>query len=223
MRFAGRTFPAIGAVIAALAVLAACSGSEEGDTKDRNDAPIGWSTCNALFGEDRIDALQDEMGKGTLAVLNQTFPVDTFVSGSASVVQSWEPGDTGHVAYTASHPCDLGLDGTGKRFNSYVRWSVDTPKGIENGVASKNGWQSAGGDVYVVREDSGLRLTALFPCKIKGSHQEQQAELPLEVETEVRNVPGFDAELLSEMTAQLARNLAKKLPCTNDPEIPSAL
>jgi hypothetical protein len=219
VRFAERTFRTIGAVIAALAVLSACSGSEEGGAKDRNDAPIGWSTCNALFGADRIDALQDEMGKGTLSVLNQTFPVDKLVSGSASVVQSWEPGEVGHVAYTASHPCALGLDGTGKRFESYVRWSRFSLKD----VTSREGWESASDGLHVLRENSGLHLTALFPCKIKGSHQDQEAGLPLEVETEVRNLPDFDTKLLSEMTAQFARKLAKKLPCTNAPDIPSAL
>ncbi|MFF0592832.1 hypothetical protein [Streptomyces antibioticus] len=52
---------------------------------------------------------------------------------------------------------------------------------------------------------------------------DQEAGLPLEIETEVRNVPGFDTDLLSQVTAGLARNLAKRLPCTNSPEIPSVL
>lgn len=219
MRFAGRTFPTVGAVVAALAVLSACSGSGEEDAKDRNDAPVGWSTCNALFGADRIDALHDEMGEGTLAVLNQTFPVAEVTSLSARVAQSWEPGEAEHVAYTADHPCDLGLDGTGKRFESYVSWSRFSLKDMQ----SREGWEPAGDGLYVLREDSGLHLTAVFPCKIEGSHKDQEVGLPLEVETEVRNLPDFDTKLLSEMTAQLARSLAKRLPCTNDPEIPSVL
>ncbi|WP_425245273.1 hypothetical protein [Streptomyces sp. NEAU-NA10] len=221
MKFS-RTFSPLGTVVAAVVVLSACSGSGEGASKDRNDAPIGWSTCNALFGADRIDVLQDEMGEGTLETLNSSRPVDELMSERASVAKSWKPGSERHYSNSA-HPCDVGVEGTSARFNSYVRWSVDTPKGIKDGVASVPGWKAAGGDVYVVHEDSGLHLTALFPCKIKGSHPDQEAELPLEVETEVNNLPDFDTKLLSEMTAQLARNLAKKLPCTNNPEIPSAL
>ncbi|MFJ4624346.1 hypothetical protein [Streptomyces sp. NPDC088812] len=208
-------------VVAAVVVLSACSGSGEGKSKDRGDAPQGWSVCNELFGSSRIDALQAELGDGTLEPLNST-PVSELMSGRAGVAKSWKPGSEVHYANTA-HPCDLGIDGTSARFNSYVRWSVDTPEDIENGVASRDGWQSTGGDVHVVREDAGLHLTAVFPCKIKGSHQDQEAELPLEVETEVRNVPGFDADLLSEMTARLASVLAKGLPCANSPRIPEAL
>lgn len=222
MRFTRTTFPTVGAVIIAMAVLSACSGSGEGDSKDRNADPVGWKTCNALFGSDRIDALQDEMGKGTLETLNSSRTLDELTSGRASVARSWEPGSEAHYSKTA-HPCDLGIDGTGARFNSYVRWSVDTPKSIKDGGASMNGWQSAGGDVYVVREEAGLHLTALFPCKVKGSHKDQEAGLPLEVETEVRNVPDFDTTLLSEMTSQLARKLVEGLPCTNKPNIPKGL
>ncbi|WP_329413147.1 hypothetical protein OG802_22755 [Streptomyces sp. NBC_00704] len=61
-----KKLPPVCVVAAVLAVLSACSGSRDGDgSKARNDAPVGWSACNALFGADRIDALQDEMGEGT--------------------------------------------------------------------------------------------------------------------------------------------------------------
>ncbi len=221
MRCTGRTLSGFGAVVVALAVLSACSGSgsEDEDGKDRSDAPIGWSTCNALFGAARIDALQGEMGEGTLAVLNQTFPVDELTSGWTSEVKSWEPGKIGHAAYSRSTPCDLGIDGTGKRFQSHVSWSRYSFEDIK----SQEGWKPEGSALYVLREDAGLHLTAVFRCKIEGSRQEQELGLPLKVETRVTNIPDFDTKLLGELTAGLARNLAKRLPCTNGPEIPSAL
>jgi hypothetical protein len=220
VRFSGRAFPALGVVVAATAVLSACSG-DEGDGRDRSDAPKAWSVCNELFGSSRIDALQAEMGDGTLGPLNSTVTVDELMSDRASVARSWEPGSEAHYSNT-SHPCDLGVDGTGKRFNSYVSWSVDSPQDIKSGDDSGGEWQSLGNDIYVKREDADLHLTAVIPCKIKGSHTDQEAELPLEVETEVKNVPDFDTKLLSEMTAQLASKLVDGLPCTNDPEVPGA-
>jgi hypothetical protein len=216
VRFARRTFQAVGAVAATGAMLSACSGSGAGDGKDRNDAPVGWSTCNALFGSDNIDALQDEMGEGTLQTLNSSSPVDELMSSLTRLARSWEPSKTAHIV---NHPCDLGVEGTGERFNSYVSWSLLRPKTIE----SEDGWESAGNGLYVLREENGLHLTAVFPCKIEGSRKDQESELPLEVETEVRNVPGFDTKLLSRMTAQLARKVADRLPCTNDPDIPHEL
>ncbi|MFG3230655.1 hypothetical protein ACGFZG_02860 [Streptomyces antibioticus] len=206
-------------MVVSLAVLSACSGSEDEDGKDRSGAPIGWSTCDALFGAARIDALQDEMGQGTLAVLNQTFPVGELTSGWVSDVKSWEPGQIGHVAYSRSTPCDLGIDGTGKRFQAHVSWSRYSFEDIK----SQQGWKPEGSALYVLREDAGLHLTAVVRCKIEGSRQEQEPGLPLKVETRVSGIPDFDTELLGELTAGLARNLAKRLPCTNGPEIPSAL
>ncbi|MEV5488016.1 hypothetical protein AB0L47_08405 [Streptomyces bobili] len=216
MSFPGRTFPALATVIAVVALLSACSGSGGDGGRDRSDAPIGWKTCNALFGADSIDALQDQMGEGTLEVLNYTQSLDELTSGWADLARSWEPGKNAHFA---TLPCDLGIDGTGKRFGLYVSWSLFSLQYTE----SKDGWKSAGKDLYVRTEENGLHLTAVFPCKIKGSRDEQEAELPLEIETRVRNVPGFDTEVLSEMTAQLARNLADELPCANDPVIPNQL
>ncbi|MCG0065330.1 hypothetical protein L0F81_18865 [Streptomyces tricolor] len=222
VRFGRSVYQALGLVVAAGVALSACAGGEdEGESRDRNDAPQGWSVCNELFGAGRIDRLQDEMGGGTLAVLNAGTPVGELMSGRASVARSWKPGSEAHYANT-SRPCDLGIDGTSKRFHAYVSWSVDSPEDIRAGDAGE-GWQSLGKDVYVRREDGGLHLTAAIPCKIEGSHKAQEAELPLEVETEVRNVPEFDTELLSEMTAQLARKLAHGLPCRNDPAVPSEL
>ncbi|CAL9547508.1 hypothetical protein [Streptomyces lavenduligriseus] len=177
--------------------------------------------CDELFGADRIDRLQDEMGSGTLTVLNAVTPVDELMAGRASVARSWEPGSEAHYANT-SHPCDLGIAGTSKRFSSYVSWSVDSPKDIEAGDAGK-GWQSVGHGIHVRREDGGLRVTVVIPCKVEGSHKDQEAELPLEVETEVRNVPGFDTKLLGQMTAQFARELADGLPCVNGPTVPAEL
>jgi hypothetical protein len=220
VRFKGRAFLALGVTVAASAVLSACSGGE-GDKQDRSDAPKGWSVCHELFGSSRIDALQNEMGSGTLTVLNELTPVNELLSDRTNVAKSWEPGSEVHYSNT-SHPCDLGIDGSGKRFNSYVSWSVNSLEDIKSGEAGE-GWQSLGSDIYVNREDGGLHLTAVIPCKITGSHEDQEAELPLEVETEVRNVPDFDAKLLSEMTAQLSRRLADGLPCTNNPDVPSAL
>jgi hypothetical protein len=220
VRFQRRSFPVLAVIFASVTALSACSGSD-GVSQDRNDSPKGWDVCNELFGSSRVDALQDEMGSGTLVVLNQLTPVNELLSDRASIAKSWEPGSEVHYSNT-SHPCDLGIDGSNKRFNSYVSWSVDSLKNITSGEAGE-GWQSLGKDIYVKREDGNLHLTTVIPCKIKGSHQEQETELPLEVETEVRNVPEFDTKLLGEMTAQLASKLAKSLPCTNAPDIPSAL
>ncbi|MFF8484241.1 hypothetical protein ACGFZG_02825 [Streptomyces antibioticus] len=216
------TLERFGVAVATVVVLSACSDSAKEDGRDRSDAPIGWSTCNRLFGADRIDKLQDEMGKGTLETLNSDYPLEELLSRRVSIARAWEPGSEVHYSNTA-HPCDLGIDGTSARFNSFVRWSVDTPKNIDDGVASMDDWKPVGGDVYVLRRDSRLRLLALLPCKVEGTHVDQEAGLPLEIETEVRNVPGFDTDLLSQMTAGLARSLAKRLPCTNSPEIPSVL
>ncbi|MFH8285845.1 hypothetical protein [Streptomyces antibioticus] len=219
---AGNTLGRFGVAVAAVVVLSACSDSAKEDGRDRSDALIGWSTCNTLFGADRIDKLKDEMGKGTLDTLNSDYPLEELLSKRLSIARAWEPGSEVHYANTA-HPCDLGIDGTSARFNSFVRWSVDTPKNIDDGVASLDSWKPVGGGVYVSRKDSGLRLLALFPCKVEGTHADQEAGLPLEIETEVRNVPDFDTDLLSQMTAGLARSLAERLPCTNGPKIPSVL
>lgn len=162
------------------------------------------------------------MGSGTLTVLNELTPVDELLSNRASIAKSWEPGSEAHYS-NASQPCDLGIDGTGKRFNSYVSWSVDSPKDIKSGMDSGGDWISLRNGIHVKREDGGLHLTAVVPCRIKGSQRSQEAELPLEVETEVKNVPDFDSKLLREMTAELARKLADGLPCTNNPDIPSAI
>lgn len=197
-------------------MLSACSGDEEA-SRDRSDAPKGWSVCNDLFGSSRIDALQDELGSGTLTVLNELTPLDELMSNRASIAKSWEPGSEVHYSNT-SQPCDLGIDGTGKRFNSYVSWSVDSARDISSGDDSGGDWHSLGN---VKREDGGLHLTAVIPCKVKGSQEAQESELPLEVETEVKNVPDFDTKLLSEMTAKLAGKLADGLPCANNPAIPS--
>ncbi|MFI9170744.1 hypothetical protein [Streptomyces lincolnensis] len=218
MRFQVRALPALCVVAAATITLSACSGGE-GKSQDRSDSPKGWDVCNELFGSSRVNALQDEMGSGTLAVLNQLTPVNELLSDRASVAKSWKPGSEVHYSNT-SHPCDLGIDGSNKRFNSYVSWSVDSSQSIDSGDAGE-GWQSLGKGIYVKREDNNLHLTAVIPCKIKGSHKEQEPELPLKVETEVRNVPDFDTKLLSEMTAQLANKLAEGLPCTNAPDVPS--
>ncbi|MFH9861715.1 hypothetical protein [Streptomyces sp. NPDC017202] len=204
-------------MVATMALLSACSGSGEGDSRqDRNDAPIGWKTCNALFGAKKIDALQEEMGEGTLQTLNQAFPMNELTSGWAHSARSWKPGENAHFA---TQPCDLGIDETGKRFYSYVSWSLSSVEHLK----SEEGWESAGKDLYVRREENGLHLTAVFPCKIKGSHKDQEAELPIEIETRVRNVAEFDTGLLSQMTAQLAHNVAAELSCTNDPDIPGDL
>lgn len=219
MRIGSKALLVPGIAVAVAAVLSGCSGGD-GGSRDRSDAPKGWSVCNELFGSSRIDTLQDEVGDGTLTVLNGYDTADKLMSERASVARSWEPGSEVHYSNT-SHPCDLGIDGTAKKFSSYVRWSVDTPKDIKAGDAG-DGWQSVGEDIYVRREDGGLHLTAVIPCKIKGAHEEQEAELPLEVETEVRNVPDFDSKLLGDMTAQLARKLADGLPCMNKPTVPSS-
>ncbi|MDX3803681.1 hypothetical protein [Streptomyces sp. AK04-3B] len=217
-----KMLPSLCALAAVLAMLSACSGSKGGDgSKDRNDAPIGWSTCNALFGADRIDALQDAMGEGTLETLNSSIPVDELMSGRADLTRRWEPGKELSLR-TRDHPCELGVDNTNRRFNSYVTWALETPEKIKAGK-SGSGWDPVGSDVYVKREDAGLHFAAVFPCKIKDSHESQEADLPFEVETEVKNVPDFDTELLGEMTAQFVRALAEGLPCTNDLHVPAAL
>lgn len=219
MRIGSRVLLVPGIAVCVAAVLSGCSG-DDGGGRDRSDAPKGWSVCNELFGSSRIDTLQEEMGSGILTVLNGYNPADEVMPERARVARSWEPGSEAHYSNT-SHPCDLGIDGTGKRFNSYVRWSVDAPKDIRAGGAG-DGWQSVGGDIYVRRDDGGLHLTAVIPCKIKGAHEEQKAELPLEVETEVRNVPDFDSRLLSDMTAQFAQKLTDGIPCMNKPTVPSS-
>ncbi|MDX3307971.1 hypothetical protein ACWGH3_03760 [Streptomyces sp. NPDC054884] len=220
MKSVRKMLPSVCMVAAVLVLLSACSGSEDGDGKDRNDAPIGWSTCNALFGADRIDALQDAMGEGTLETLNSPVPVDELMSARAAVTRRWEPGKELSLR-TRDHPCELGVDNTNKRFASYAAWALDSPARITAGKAG-SGWESAG-SVYVKREDAGLHVFAVFPCKIKGSHKDQEAGLPFEVETQVRNVPNFDTKLLDEMTTQFVRTLAEGLPCTNDLHIPATL
>lgn len=213
--------PSVCAVAAVLTLLSACSAMGDGDGKDRNDAPIGWSTCNALFGADRIDALQDAMGEGTLETLNSSVPVDELMSGRAALTRRWEPGKELSLR-TTDHPCDLGVDNTNKRFNSYVTWALETPTKIKAGK-SGSGWEPVGSGIYVKREDAGLHVVAVFPCKIKDSDEDQEAGLPFEVETEVKNVPDFDTKLLGEMTAQFVRALAEGLPCTNDLHLPDTL
>ncbi|MFE9676183.1 hypothetical protein ACFYO5_18930 [Streptomyces sp. NPDC006259] len=215
MSFPGRTFPALGAVVAMVALGSACSGSGGDEGRDRSDDSIGWKTCNALFGTDRIDALQKEFGAGTLETFNYK-PLDELTSNWVDLARSWKPGENAHFA---SFPCQLGIDGTGKRFSSVVSWSLFALEYTK----FKDGWKSMGNNQYVRREENGLHLTAVFPCKIKGSHEDQEAELSLEIETRIRNVPGFDTELLSQMTAQLARTLTDELPCANDPKIPHKL
>ncbi len=216
MRSIGKKLSSVGAVAVALVVLTACSGSGEEDGKDRNDDPVGWSTCNTLFGAERVDALQEAMGQGTLRTLNASESLDELTSSWVRLAESWEPGRDLHFA---SNPCTLGTDGTGNRFRSDVSWSFGSLADIK----AQGIWETAGKDVYVLRRDSGLHITAVFPCKIKGSHQAQEAQFPLEVETAVANVPGFDTGFLGELTVRLARTVAKKLPCTNDPKIPDAL
>ncbi len=216
MRSTGKKFPSVGAVVVALVVLTACSGSGQGDGKDRGVAPIGWRTCNTLFGAERIDALQEAMGQGILRTLNVSKSLDELTSSWVRLAESWEPGRDRHFA---SGPCTLGTDGTGKQFRSDVSWSYGSLAALK----AQGIWETAGKDVYVRRRDSGLHITAVFPCKIEGSHQAQEAQLPLEVETQVTNIPGFDTGLLGELTVRLARTVAKKLPCTNDPKIPDTL
>lgn len=220
MKIGHRRLLPLGVTVAATVFMSACSG-DTGD-RDRGNTPESWRTCNQLFGASRVDALQDEMGSGELVVRSSLTTVDQVASFLRGIAGRWEPGSGVHYAMTG-HPCDLGIDGTSRRFESYVRWSVDTPKGIRDGTATQDGWKSAGNDLYVLSRDGGLSLTVLFPCKIKASHEDQEAELPLEVETRVRNVLDFDPKLLREMTAQLARTLAKGLTCTNNPSLPAAL
>jgi hypothetical protein len=103
-----------------------------------------------------------------------------------------------------------------------VSWSVDSAKDIRTGVAGE-GWQSQGKDIHVKREDRGLHLTAVIQCEINGAHKNQEADLPLKVETEVRGVPDVDTGLLGQMTAHLARKLADGLQCVNRPAVPGGL
>ncbi|MFD0393687.1 hypothetical protein ACFQ3Z_19810 [Streptomyces nogalater] len=135
MTFRRRLHPALGVVVAAVVVLSACAG---GDGRDRDDDPLGWSVCNQLFGADRIDRLQDEMGTGTLSVLNVSRPVGELMSDRASVARRWEPGSEVHFS-NVSEPCSLGVDGKRARFESYVSWSLDSVEDIRAGVAG-GGW-----------------------------------------------------------------------------------
>lgn len=143
------------------------------------------------------------------------------MSDRAALTRRWEPGRELSLR-TTDHPCDLGVDNTGKRFNSYATWASDMPANIKARKAGL-GWKPAGSDAFVKREDAGLRVIAVFPCKIKNSHEDQEADLPFEVETEVKNVPDFDTKLLDELTVQFVRALAEGLPCTNDLHVPDAL
>lgn len=217
MRFLGRMIPVLGVVVFMSAMLSSCSG----DSSNRSKSPKGWSVCNELFGSSSVDALQGEMGSGVLRVENSLTSVDEIMSSLVGMSRRWEPGSELHYA-VSEHPCDLGVEGRSDEFLSYVSWSTYSQQRIKAGEAGI-GWQSVGKSILVKREDEGLHLVAVIPCKVEGSHRDQEAQLPLEIETQVRNVSDFDVKVLREMTAHFTRKLVDGLKCKNSPEVPSAI
>ncbi|WP_405894323.1 hypothetical protein OG272_20380 [Streptomyces sp. NBC_00104] len=217
MRFLGKVFPVLGVVVFMSSTLSSCSD----ESSNRSNSPKGWSVCNELFGSSSVDALQGEMGSGVLRVENSLTPVDEIMLSLSGMARRWEPGSELHYAIS-EHPCDLGVEGRSDEFLSYVSWSAYSQQRIKAGEAG-GGWQPVGKSIFVKREEGGLHLVAVISCKVEGTHEDQESQLPLEIETQVRNVPDFDVEVLRKMTAHFTRELVDGLKCKNSPEVPGAI
>lgn len=112
-------------------------------------------------------------------------------------------------------PCRISISDYGKRFTSDVRWAsfpvVDGNESYE--------WRGAAGEVIATVRD-GRRLELVFPCKVSGSHKQQEKDLPLGVSVWGKGMPKFDATLRQKMASAFARKLSTELGCVNKPDIP---
>ncbi|MFF4232014.1 hypothetical protein [Streptomyces sp. NPDC001820] len=206
-----------GMIVTASLLTVGCSSEEP----RRSDSPKGWAACNEFFGCKNIDTLDKQMDEGELRIENQLASVEQLASSMASQARSWEPGSEAHwsVSY---EPCRIAIPEKGQRFSSDVRWSKYSVADLESGKAP-GAWSRASGDVFTSEALDRDTLQAAFPCKVSGTHKQQEDGLPLQVRVRGKAMSGFDEDFRGKLTSALARKMSGELGCVNEPQIPGEL
>lgn len=210
---------ALAVFAAAASLLCSCSV----DSEDGSDASEGFGVCNEFLGSGKVDAVQSEMGGGTVAVLDSVTSVEGLMSGMVRSAQNWKP-DGGTIYSLPKHPCDFFVEDKGGNgiLRSSVNWSLLSLEDVRGKVNSgAEDWRNVGEDVFVEVKEWEVGLSVVIPCGVQGAREDQISEIPLEVGVSVANVPDFDKKLLGEMVAHLTRKLIDGLKCENDPKVPS--
>ncbi|MDX2933174.1 hypothetical protein [Streptomyces ipomoeae] len=179
--------------------------------------------CNEFLGSGKVDAVQSEMGGGTVVVLDSVTSVEDLMSGMVRSARNWKP-DGGTIYSLPKHPCDFLVEDNGGNgiLRSSVNWSLLSLEDVRGKVnSSAEDWRNVGEDVFVEVKERGVGLSVIIPCGVQGARKDQISEIPLEVEVSITNVPDFDKNLLDEMAAHLTRKLIEGLKCENDPKVPS--
>lgn len=205
-----RLWPA-GCGMAAVMVLLMTGCSSEPPKREKD--PVGWATCNELFGAENIDALEGQLGEGQLRIEDESYPVEDLTDTLISKARRWEPGSFAYVG--GNSPCRISITGKGKRFTSEVRWT-GFPSGDQYDSYK---WRGAEGDAIVTVRDH-RSLDVVFSCKVPGADKRQEKDLPLGVTIWGKGMPKFDSSLRQKMASVFARNLSRELGCLNKPDIP---
>jgi hypothetical protein len=199
--------------LAALALIATgCST----DKSLQSRLPIGQEICASFLGAENVNAVRRTMGGGEIRYADTNMPMGKLTNSLTSMARNWRPGDDYYSS--GSIPCVFGPAATNETLTVRVGWSSGSLPTVR-----ALGWKNAGGDVvsgwWLDEYDSRY----LFPCKVRGSHIQQQEETPLSVRLKAKNLDHFDAALRSKVASALARTMSAQLHCANKPHIPDRL
>ncbi|MFI0981506.1 hypothetical protein ACH4SP_31420 [Streptomyces sp. NPDC021093] len=155
------------------------------------------------------------MGIKDVEYANTGIPLKRLLADLPTEGRAWRPGDDYYARESA--PCVFGPAESRNSLALEVGWF-----GAPLRVLQKD-WHRAGGDVlsgWWLHEDDSRYA---FPCKVSGSHIDQEEQIPLSVRLNAKNLDGFTPELRSRVAAALARTMAAQLHCVNKPKIPARL
>ncbi|GAA3490297.1 hypothetical protein GCM10018987_43800 [Streptomyces cremeus] len=164
---------------------------------------------------DNVESVAQSMGQKEITYENTGVTLGRLTADLPTAARSWRPGDDYYARELA--PCVFGPAKSGRNLTMKVGWF-----GTPFQVLEKK-WHRAGGNVlsdwWIHDGDSRYA----FPCKIRGSHPQQQEQIPLSVRLNAKNLDSFSPELRGRVAATVARTMASQLQCANKPHIPARL
>jgi hypothetical protein len=200
---------------AMLAVLLTTGCTTQDKPLTQAGSPLGWQTCTTLLGHENMNALRGTMGKGGVEYKDTGVHLDSLTNHLTAMGREWRPGNDYYS--TDSIACTIGPADSRQRFTARVGWYGGSMEVITDGP-----WRPSGGQVLAYWDDP-WDVRYAFPCKVSGSHSQQEREVPFSVRLVQQGLDNLGEPLRERLAASLARTMSTRLQCANKPAIPARL